>query len=53
VAARVRRALGLTLAGIPQYAIFISVIAAHLSYLELRGAARVTLEDDGLVWRGA
>jgi glyoxylase-like metal-dependent hydrolase (beta-lactamase superfamily II) len=51
VARRVRAALGLGLAGIPQYAIFVSAVAAHLSYLEARGQARVELEDAGMVWR--
>jgi acyl-CoA thioester hydrolase len=45
------RALGLNLAGIPQYAIFVSAVAAHLSYLEAQGQARVELEDAGMVWR--
>jgi glyoxylase-like metal-dependent hydrolase (beta-lactamase superfamily II) len=51
VARRVRRALGLSLAAIPQYAIFVSAIAAHLSYLEAQGQARVELEDDAMLWR--
>jgi glyoxylase-like metal-dependent hydrolase (beta-lactamase superfamily II) len=53
VARRVRQALGLAPAGIPQYAIFLSAVAAHLSYLEARGLARVSLEDEGMVWRVA
>jgi hypothetical protein len=51
VARRVQRVLGLSLAGIPQYAIFVSAVAAHLSYLEAQGQARVALEDEGMVWR--
>jgi glyoxylase-like metal-dependent hydrolase (beta-lactamase superfamily II) len=51
VALRVQRALGLSLAGIPQYAIFVSAVAAHLSYLEAQGQACVALEDAGMVWR--
>jgi glyoxylase-like metal-dependent hydrolase (beta-lactamase superfamily II) len=51
VARRVQGALGLSLAGIPQYAIFVSAVAAHLSYLEAQGQARVELEDAGMVWR--
>jgi glyoxylase-like metal-dependent hydrolase (beta-lactamase superfamily II) len=51
VARRVLRALGLSLAGIPQYAIFVSAVAAHLSYLETQGQARVELEEDGMIWR--
>ena len=37
--------LGLNLAGIPQYAIFVSAVAAHLSYLEAQGQARVELDE--------
>jgi glyoxylase-like metal-dependent hydrolase (beta-lactamase superfamily II) len=51
VARLVQRTLGLSLAGIPQYAIFVSAVAAHLSYLEAQGQARVELEDVGMVWR--
>jgi glyoxylase-like metal-dependent hydrolase (beta-lactamase superfamily II) len=51
VARRVQAALGLSLAGIPQYAIFVSAVAAHLSYLEAQGQARVELADAGMVWR--
>jgi glyoxylase-like metal-dependent hydrolase (beta-lactamase superfamily II) len=51
VARRVRGELGLNLAGIPQYAIFASAIAAHLSYLEAQRLASVTLEDEGMIWR--
>ncbi|MEN9935115.1 MAG: hypothetical protein RLZZ387_1694 [Chloroflexota bacterium] len=51
VARRVQRALGLSLGGVPQYAIFASAVSAHLSYLEQQGAARVGLEEDGLIWR--
>jgi glyoxylase-like metal-dependent hydrolase (beta-lactamase superfamily II) len=50
VAQRVQQALGLSLAGIPQYAIFASAVAAHLTYLESQGRARVALEDAGMVW---
>ena len=53
IASRVQRALGLSFAGIPQYAIFTSAVAAHLSYLEALGAAQVTLADDRVVWRAA
>ena len=52
VTQRVAQALGLTLAGIPQYAIFASAVAAHLSYLEAQGQVRVALED-GLIWQRA
>jgi glyoxylase-like metal-dependent hydrolase (beta-lactamase superfamily II) len=50
LAQRVQRALGLSLAGIPQYAIFVSAVAAHLSYLEAQGQAQVVLEDGGMIW---
>lgn len=53
IAARVRRLLGLTIAGLPQYAIFTSVVAAYLSYLEARDAAALALTDDGPIWRGS
>jgi glyoxylase-like metal-dependent hydrolase (beta-lactamase superfamily II) len=41
--------------GIPQYAVFVGAIAAHLSFLEQQGVARVELELEGrgLVWRRA
>lgn len=51
VARRVAEALGLALAGIPQYAIFASAVAAHLSYLERLGLARMSLETEGLIWQ--
>lgn len=51
VARRTQRALGLALAGIPQYAIFASAVAAHLSHLEAQGRARAALDDEGLVWQ--
>ena len=50
IARRVRRALDLNLVAIPQYAIFVSAVAAHLSYLEAQGQARVALEDEGMIW---
>jgi glyoxylase-like metal-dependent hydrolase (beta-lactamase superfamily II) len=53
IARRVQRALGLSFVAIPQYAIFVSAIAAHLAYLEGQGAAEVTLEEVGMVWRAA
>jgi glyoxylase-like metal-dependent hydrolase (beta-lactamase superfamily II) len=52
VARRVQRALGLTLAAIPQYAIFVSAVAAHLSHLADQRLAHVALEDEGMIWRG-
>jgi glyoxylase-like metal-dependent hydrolase (beta-lactamase superfamily II) len=51
VARRVQRALGLKLLTIPQYAIFVSAIAAHLAHLETQGLAQVALEDEGMIWR--
>jgi glyoxylase-like metal-dependent hydrolase (beta-lactamase superfamily II) len=36
--------------GIPQYAIFASAIAAHLTYLEQQGKAQVAYRERGLVW---
>ncbi len=52
IARRVRRILGLTIAGLPQYAIFTSAVAAYLSYLEARGTATLAMTDDGAVWHG-
>ncbi|MBK9710100.1 MAG: MBL fold metallo-hydrolase [Kouleothrix sp.] len=51
VARRIQRAIGLSFIAIPQYAIFVSAVAAHLGYLEAQGQARVALEDDGMIWR--
>lgn len=53
VAQRVAGTLGLTLAGIPQYAIFASAISAHLTYLETQGRARLALEENRLQWMAA
>ncbi len=50
VARRVQRAMGLSIAGLPQYAIFVSAISAHLSRLEALGAVMLTLTDEGPVW---
>lgn len=52
VARRVQRALGLTITGLPQYAIFVAAVAAHLSHLESTGAAMLMMTDEGAVWRG-
>jgi len=52
VARRVQRALGLTITGLPQYAIFVSAVAAHLSHLASTGAAMLVMTDEGAVWRG-
>lgn len=50
IARRVARALGRPVGTVPQYAIFVATIAAHLSYLELCGQAHVTLGVDGMIW---
>ncbi|MCS6939145.1 MAG: MBL fold metallo-hydrolase [Roseiflexus sp.] len=52
IARRVQQALGLTIAGLPQYAIFVSAVAAHLSYLEAQGGATLVMTSEGAVWRG-
>ncbi|MFN8505848.1 MBL fold metallo-hydrolase [Kouleothrix sp.] len=53
VARRARAALGLALAGIPQYAIFASAVSAHLAHLHASGRARVDLADEGMIWQRA
>lgn len=52
VARRVQRMLALTITGLPQYAIFVSAVAAHLSYLEAQGDVTLVMTDEGAVWRG-
>lgn len=47
---RVLRAIGHSLGGPAQYAIFAGAVAAHLSYLEQQGQARLALVDEALVW---
>ena len=51
IAANVRRSLSLELAAIPQYAIFVSAVSAHLSHLSAQGLAQVALEETGMIWR--
>lgn len=51
VARRVRVALGLQFAAIPQYAIFVSAVSAHLGYLVQQGSAQVVLGDEGMLWQ--
>lgn len=51
VARRVQRALGLTITGLPQYAIFVSAVAAHLGHLEMQGDVTLVMTDEGAVWR--
>ena len=50
-ARRVRGALGLSLAAIPQYAIFVTAISARLGHQESQGLASATLEDARMIWR--
>ena len=50
VADRVRQAYGLSFAGLPQYAIFLGTVSAHLSYLEAQGLAAISLSERGAVW---
>lgn len=51
VARRVRVALELQFAAIPQYAIFVSAVSAHLGYLVQQGSAQVVLGDEGMLWQ--
>lgn len=51
VTARVLRAMDQTPPGIPQYAIFASAVAAHLTYLEQQGLAQIVLTEQGMCWR--
>ena len=53
IAQRVAARLGLTLAGIPQYAIFASAVSAHLTHLEAQGRALLVLEENRLRWMAA
>jgi glyoxylase-like metal-dependent hydrolase (beta-lactamase superfamily II) len=48
---RVAHALGLVFAGIPQHAVFMSAVSAHLGYLAAQGLAQVALEEEGLIWK--
>lgn len=51
LAARAAAALGHSVAGLPQQAIFASAVAAHLAYLEARGRAQLVLEEGEARWR--
>ncbi|MEM8530538.1 MAG: MBL fold metallo-hydrolase [Chloroflexota bacterium] len=51
VARRVQQILGLELAGIPHFVIFVSAVAAHLSYLEAQGQVQVTFDEHGMIWQ--
>ncbi len=53
VARRVRDALSLSLVAIPQYAIFVSAVSAHLGYLLGQGLAQVALTEAGMIWQAA
>lgn len=53
VVARVAEMAGLTLAGIPQYYLFKSVVKAYLSYLADRGEVSPRLEGNRLWWEMA
>jgi glyoxylase-like metal-dependent hydrolase (beta-lactamase superfamily II) len=53
VAHSVRAALSLNLFAIPQYAIFVSAVSAHLGYLAAQGRAQVDLDERGMIWRAA
>lgn len=50
IAARVRQMLQLSMSGVPQYAIYLSLIAAHLTALEQEDRAYPELEDTGIIW---
>lgn len=51
VARRVQQALELKLAGIPHFVIFVSAVAAHLTYLEAQGRAQVLFDERGMIWQ--
>ena len=51
VARRVQQALELQLIGIPHFVIFVSAVAAHLTYLEAQGRAHVVLDERGMIWQ--
>lgn len=48
VAARVQQAFELTFPGLPQYAVFLSAVSAHLAWLESQGLACVEV---GAIWK--
>lgn len=50
IAARVATALNHTLAGLPQHAIFVSAVSAHLTYLEQQGVAALVLDEGEARW---
>lgn len=51
IAQRVRASLDLQFVAIPQYAIFVSAVSAHLGYLAGQGRAQVDLEERGMIWQ--
>jgi hypothetical protein len=53
VTARVLDALGHSVGGVPQLAIFGGAVAAHLAYLEQQGRARLAAEGGRLIWSQA
>jgi glyoxylase-like metal-dependent hydrolase (beta-lactamase superfamily II) len=53
VVARTLTSIGHSVAGLPQYAIFASVVAAHLTELERQGRAQVELGPFGPLWHRA
>ncbi len=48
---RVRATLGLGQTNVAAYAVYLSGISAHLTYLASRGRAALECGEDGLVWR--
>ncbi|NOK64059.1 MAG: MBL fold metallo-hydrolase [Chloroflexi bacterium AL-W] len=53
VARRVQQAMELRLAGIPHFAIFVSAVAAHLTYLEVEGLVHIVFDERGMIWQRA
>ncbi|MBC8162286.1 MAG: MBL fold metallo-hydrolase, partial [Roseiflexaceae bacterium] len=47
IGAHVQQAYGLSFAGLPQYAIFLSAVSAHLSWLEAQGLVKAEV---GAIW---
>jgi glyoxylase-like metal-dependent hydrolase (beta-lactamase superfamily II) len=51
VGRRVRAALGLGITSAAPYAVYLSVISAHLTYLAAQGLTALECDERGLVWR--
>lgn len=51
VTARVLQRMGRAEVAIPQYAVFASAVAGHLSFLEQQGQVQVDMVERGLTWR--